>query len=214
YYSESFTRSWSGTATIVKSLTDHWSAGFKSSGSYSTYSNLDLALHGGPVLEYDVFPYSESTRRMLTFQYAIEGHHYDYMEPTIHGKLKERRVSESLAASLTLTQPWGSGMVFLEGEHLLDDIDQHHVTLGAYLSFRLFKGLRFNVSGSYSRVKDLLSPVGGNLTEEELLLRLRQLQTDYRYSTRMGFSYTFGSIYNNIVNPRLESGFGGIMIMY
>ena len=38
-----------------------------------------------------------------------------------------------------------------------------------------------------------------------MLLQRRQLETSYRYFASAGLSYTFGSIYNNIVNPR----FGG-----
>ena len=40
---------------------------------------------------------------------------------------------------------------------------------------------------------------------EEILLRIRQLETNYSYSVGMGFSYSFGSIFTSIVNPR----FGG-----
>ena len=64
--SHSFRRTWSGSSLIVRSLTDHWSFGFRTSTDYSTYSNYDLSLKAAPVLEYNVFPYTESTRRMFT----------------------------------------------------------------------------------------------------------------------------------------------------
>ena len=41
-------------------------------------------------------------------------------------------------------------------------------------------------------------------TTEEILLRLRQLATDYSYYTSVGFSYRFGSAFNNVVNPRFR----------
>jgi hypothetical protein len=44
-------------------------------------------------------------------------------------------------------------------------------------------------------------------------VRQRQLATSYSYSVYFGVSYTFGSIFNNVVNPRFGSSGGG-MIMY
>jgi hypothetical protein len=40
------------------------------------------------------------------------------------------------------------------------------------------------------------------LTPEDILLQIRQLETQYDYYTSVGISYKFGSIYSNIVNPR------------
>ena len=36
----------------------------------------------------------------------------------------------------------------------------------------------------------------------DVLLRRRALLTGFQYFTHFGVSYTFGSIYNNVVNPR------------
>jgi hypothetical protein len=33
-------------------------------------------------------------------------------------------------------------------------------------------------------------------------LRRRQRETDFRYQMNFGFSFRFGSIFNNVVNPR------------
>ena len=76
-------------------------------------------------------------------------------------------------------------------------------------NLRVVKGLSFNLFGSYSRVRDQLSLAKGSVSEEDLLLRLRQLKTDYRYFVFTGLSYTFGSIFNNVVNPRFGSSGGG-----
>jgi hypothetical protein len=40
------------------------------------------------------------------------------------------------------------------------------------------------------------------LSGTEVLLRLRELATEYSFDFGVGLSYTFGSIYNNVVNPR------------
>lgn len=52
-----------------------------------------------------------------------------------------------------------------------------------------------------ARVRDQVYLPAGSATDEEVLLRLRQLETGYRYRMLVGFSFQFGSIYNNVVNP-------------
>jgi hypothetical protein len=51
----------------------------------------------------------------------------------------------------------------------------------------------------------------GEASDEEVLVRRRQLATNYLYFAEFGISYSFGSIFNNIVNPRM-SGNSGIAI--
>jgi hypothetical protein len=43
-----------------------------------------------------------------------------------------------------------------------------------------------------------------------VLLNRRQQATTYRISGDIGISYTFGSIYNNIVNPRFGNASGSV----
>src|SRR5262245_886494 len=80
---------WSTDAFVVKSLGPHWSFGFRGSASGSSYSNTDLAVRMMPGIEYDLFPYSESTKRSLTLQYSLGGAHYDFIAPTIYDKTSE-----------------------------------------------------------------------------------------------------------------------------
>lgn len=70
---------------------------------------------------------------------------------------------------------------------------------------RLFKGFSFNVFGDYSRIRDQINLRKGGASLDEVLLRQRQLATGYRYYIGFGVSYSFGSIYNNVVNPRLRN---------
>jgi hypothetical protein len=82
------------------------------------------------------------------------------------------------------------------------------------LNLRLFRGLSLNVNGFYSRIHDQLNLPRGEATDDEILLRRIQLATDYQYFTSFGITYTFGSIYSNIVNPRMQGSTGGGMIMF
>ena len=70
----------------VRSLGEHWSAGAFVSAESSTYSNIDLALSFAPALEYDVFPYSQGTRRQLRLLYRVGVTPTRYREETLLGK--------------------------------------------------------------------------------------------------------------------------------
>ncbi len=66
------------------------------------------------------------------------------------------------------------------------------------------RGLSVFMHGSISRIRDRLFLPAGEVEEEDILLRTRRLPTDFEYAFTLGFSYTFGSIFNNIVNPRFD----------
>jgi len=94
-------------------------------------------------------------------------------------------------------------------------VNQNLYQLSAFssLSVRLFRGFSVNMSGSYARIHDQLFLPAGDAIFEEKLLRRKQLATSYNYFVVFGFSYQFGSIFNNVVNPRFGGGGGrGIII--
>ena len=82
----------------------------------------------------------------------------------------------------------------------------HRIDTFGFLSFRLFRGLNFNVNGNFSRIKDQFFLPAEGLTQEEILLRRRQRETNYRFGLGVGFSYRFGSKFANVVNPRMGGG--------
>ncbi len=69
----------------------------------------------------------------------------------------------------------------------------------------MFKGFSVGGSTGYSRIRDQFYLEKADASEEEILLRLRQLATGYSYSARISLTYSFGSLSNATVNPR----FGG-----
>ena len=213
YSTTSVRRDHTLSGELVKSLGPRWSAGLKSSVRHSTYYNFDVAATLAPLLEYNFYPYSESTRRILTLQYALEAGYYDYRAKTVFLKEEETVGSQSLTLSLSLRQPWGSASTSFQAAHFLHDIDLHHLNLFGSLNFRLARGLSLNVFGSVGRIQDRISVGYEDATTEELLLRRRLLETDYQYFTSIGLTYRFGSIFNNVVNPRMGGGGGGMIIM-
>jgi len=204
----SFSRRYGGDALIVKSLGPHWSAGFRGSINRSTFGNLDLSVSLGPAVEYDVYPYAQSTRRQLTLQYGITPLYADYTDTTIYNETRETTVRQSLTAALSVTQPWGSANVSLTGSHLLQDFNQHRVVLFGSLNLRLVKGLSLNVFGNVGRIHDQRALPAAGATPSEILLRRRELLTSYSYFTYISLSYRFGSTLNNVVNPRFGAGSG------
>lgn len=187
---------------FVKSLGEHWSAGFYLSVSSSTFSNLRTKIVPAPAVEYDLFPYSESTRRQLRFLYKIGYEFVKYRQETIYNKTKENLLGQSLSASLEVKEPWGSLQASLEGSHYFRDFNYNRLIFSTELSFRIFKGLDLNIDGMYERIRDQLSLEKGDRTLEEILLRRKELRTDYNLYLDISLSYTFGSIYSNVVNPR------------
>ncbi len=191
-------------ALVVKSLTSHWSAGAGAALLSSTFSNYDLRARMAPVIEYNVFPYAESTRRILTLGYAIGAETADYKEETIYGKTSESLVFHQLETSLGLRQPWGSAAAALSVSQYPSDPDKYRITADGNVDVRLFKGFSLELSGSVARRRDQLSLRRGDATNEEILVRQRELATGYEYELGFGISYTFGSIFNNVVNPRFR----------
>ena len=208
--SRNITRSYGGEMLVVRSMGPHWSAGLKASAFSSTYSNQDLTLKAGPAIEFDVFPYSQSTRKLVTLQYALSVASFNYRDTTIFNRLSETLASQSLTVSLDIKQPWGSAGLSLEGSHYLNDFKKNHLQIFGNGNFRLYKGLSLDFFSFVSLIHDQLAIQKGGATAQEVLLRRRQLETSYSYQGFVGLRYTFGSKFANVVNPRFGSGGGFI----
>lgn len=199
-----------GSVLSVKSLSEHWSAGGRTNANRSTFLNRDLALRVAPAIEYNVFPYSESTRRQLTLQYSMGANRIAYNETTIFGKLDETLWDQSLTASYSMTQRWGTVRVSTEALHYLHDPAKYHLTSFGTVDLRLIKGISLTAFVQADRIRDQLHLAAGDLTPEQILLRQRQISTSFRYFAQVGLSYSFGSIFSSVVNPRM-GGSGGVI---
>jgi hypothetical protein len=51
-------------------------------------------------------------------------------------------------------------------------------------------------------IHDQLYLPKGDASHDDILLKRRQMATNYQINGRLGFKFTFGSIYNNVVNER------------
>lgn len=199
-------RDWGMSGTLVRSVGPQWAIGIRSDAGSSTYLNQDFRVSVMPGVEYDFVPYAESSRRSITLQYLVGPNYFAYDERTIFDELYEARIRQTLTGRLSLVQPWGRWTTALTGAQYLHDLEQYSVTVSGNFNVRLFRGFSIRMSGNYSWIRDQLHISSEGATPEEVLLQQRQLATNYRYFTSFGIEYRFGSIFNNVVNPRFGGG--------
>jgi hypothetical protein len=210
---KSVSRNQSFDGSAYFSLNNHWSWGFNAYLFRSTYSNISLSAYIAPAVEYNVFPYSESNQRQLRINYRVSPTYNRYFEETIFLKSKESLVSQQLSSTLSIIEPWGSTSLTLTGANYFHDMSKYELELFGSISWKIVKGLSFSVYGGYSKIRNQISLPRGSASLEEVLLQRRQLETGYSYWGGIGISYSFGSIYNNIVNPRFGNSGGGSTII-
>ena len=145
---------------------------------------------------------------MLTVQYTVGFDSHDYRDVTIFDKTKETLFDHRLGTSLSLRQPWGTASGSVDFSQYLNQPGKYGISAYGSTNVRLFKGFSFNVFTSLSRTRNQIYLPRGEATTEEILVRQRQLATGYQYYVSFGLSYSFGSIFNNVVNPRFGGGGG------
>ncbi len=208
------TRSQYANASLIKAIDSHWSWGVWLNANSSTYNNISFAFSVAPGIEYNVFPYSESNQRQLRIDYKVYGLYNKYVEETFYFKKFENLLQHNLSSTLSFVKPWGSISVGVEGSNYLDDFKNFSYGIFTSASLKLFKGFSLSLSADYYKVgKQITLPFEG-ATREEVLLRRKQLETSYNYYAYFSISYSFGSIFNNAVNPRFGGGGGSTMIFY
>ncbi len=190
--------------TQVWSLSPHWSAGVFSKVGSSTYSNYKLYWNFYPAIEYNVFPYKISFQKQLRFDYRIGSQFNQYRDTTIFEKIEELNLQHLLNISFAIFKTWGSIDININGSQYLHDLSLF--SLGSYLglNIRIVKGLSAYFYGGYSMIRNQLNLAKQDISQEELLLRQRQMKTNFSFWGNAGLSYTFGTKYNNVVNPRFD----------
>lgn len=200
-------KSYDAVFFYVKSLNSHWSAGGLYGLEHNSFENIKLLHKAALALEFNIFPYEQNTRRQVRFIYQLGGTNFRYLDTTVFDKTKETRAYNRLSAITELNRSWGTVNLFVHGQFFLDKPEQHHAGGGAAIKLRLFKGLSFITSGEWYYIKDQVSLLKNNLDDNDYLLGAQQLPTNFNFTFECGITYTFGSIYNNVVNPRFNGMF-------
>ena len=197
---------------LVKSLGPHWSVGLMSFFNTSSSRNTDLSMSLSPSLEFSFFPYTESSTRDLRLQYELNFRKNKYEELTVYNKLNQTVVQNQLQLRSDFRQPWGNAQLRLSVESYITDFDEslfdlYNVSLGGEIDIRVARGLSISIGAQMSSVHDQIWLPAKVADDDEVLLGNKRLPTDFEYELDFGFSYRFGSIYNNVVNPRFGFGF-------
>jgi hypothetical protein len=187
---------------IVKALGEHWSAGARGTIESSTFDNINLRLEVAPALEFNVFPYSAYQRRQLRAQYSVGVRSQSYYEETLFGKNDEVLPGHELSVTYDQRERWGTVEGNVEWFQYLNDLSKSRLEANGEISWRILRGLSISADASASRIRDQISLRRRGATPEEILLRLRELQSGYEYDFSFSLTYTFGSIFSSIVNPR------------
>jgi hypothetical protein len=190
---------------FVKSLGNHWSAGLKWNLGSSTRENYGFRTDILPSIEYDIFPYSEATHRQLRIMYSAGYQFNNYVDTTIYDKVQEGLAIQMLNIAFQVQKKWGSINLALVGSNYFNDFSKNRLELISSVNIRIFKGLSLQINGGVAHINDQLNLKKGDISESERLLQLRELATKYRVEGGIELTYTFGSIYNNIVNPRFST---------
>lgn len=205
YHFRSINRSLYFSQDYILSVSDHWSAGLFASANTSTFSNIRFSASISPALEYDIYPYEKSFSKQIRIAYRIGPDYNAYIDTTVYDKLSETLWSQNLSVATGFVQKWGRFNFSAGINEYLNDLRKFSFNTSIYSTVRIAKGLEFRVNGGYNMIRNQMFLPKGDVTQEELLLRQRQLETQYSFWGSLGLTYTFGSIYNNVVNPR----FGG-----
>lgn len=205
---ESTTKSGSVRGDLVFTTGSHSGVGIRGSWSQNSINNTENQFYASAQAEYNLYPYTDSRTRALTFNYAVELTNYNYVEETLFNELNENVLSHRLLVSLDLTKKWGSIGGRLTGKHNLTNFDRRltdSYNLGVFIntSLRLSKGLSIRAFANASRVRDQLYLPLASATEEEILTGSISLPTGWNLFYNLTLSYRFGSIYNSAVNSRL-----------
>lgn len=192
------------SSRIVRSLSEHWSIGTTATAGLSEFRNQDAYGSANVSAEWNYFPWAEATSRQLIALVALGGRHFDYAETTLYGRDAETRPLLRAVIAGESRQQWGSANASLRYTQYLHEQERYNLSFFGRTNLRITRGLSLELRGEAAKVQDQLYLPRGDVSDDEVLTRQRALATAFRLSGSVGLSFTFGSIYNNIVNPRLD----------
>lgn len=185
------------------SLSERATVALFSRARFSRVNNIALESYIAPGIEYNFFPYSEFQQRRFVVQYQITPSYRRYFNTTIFLKDSELIMNQELSTRLRYDQRWGRIDIRVSGMHYFHDTSINRIEVNPSFNIRIIRGLSVSLSGRYRIINDQLSLEAQiDPSDPDNIIRGTQRPTSYDYYISFGLSYTFGSIYNNIVNPR------------
>lgn len=194
------------TSYAIRSISPHWSAGAYGDVLTSTFSNVDWRYRLMGAMEWSLYPYREANRRQMTVAYRMGASHISYRDTTIYNEIEQLLPQHILNAGYNVVQPWGGIDMGVNASQYLHNLSRYSLQFDAEFEIRITRGLSVEIGGFLELIHDQINLPRGSANLEEVLLRRRQLETNYEAGFSFGLRYRFGSLLNNVVNTR----FGGI----
>lgn len=191
------------SSSAVKSLNSRWSTGLFASYSNSNYSNIVYSMSIKPAIEYNIFPWDISDRKVFTIAYYIGPEWKKYYEETIYDKMKESLWEQTLRLDMQIVQTWGEVEAGLNASNYMHDWSKNRISFDTDLSVRIIRGLSLKFGFRVENIHDQIYLAKGEVSLEDILLNKVQLPSSFEIGADFGIRVQFGSIYNNIVNNRL-----------
>ena len=188
------------------SIAKHWAVGHFSIYTKSLQSNLKNGISYFPGIEYNVFPYEQASRRQLRFIYRAGVRYQDYFERTIYNKTHAWYFPHAFVIQYTQIEKWGNINISAGGFHYFNYLNNYNLSIYPSININPAKGLRVGMWAGLTLVKDQFFLSASGATQSEILLNQKQLKTNFNYEVGFNVNYTFGSIYNNIINVRFNLG--------
>jgi len=215
------------TSYAVRSISPHWSVGAYGDILTSTFSNVDWRYRFMGALEWSLNPYRGCTHacaycyarptheylgfgagrdfeRQLTVAYRAGGSHITYQDTTIYNEIEQLLPQHLLNAEYEVVQPWGGAEIGINASQYLHDLSFYSLQFNAEFEVRVTRGLSVEIGGFLELIHDQINLPKGSADLEEVLLRRRQLATNYEAGISFGLRYRFGSLLNNVVNTRFD----------
>jgi len=188
----------------LKALGPRLSAGLLTNAGFNEFNNTELFWRAAPVIEYNFFPWKQATSRQIAIAYGVGPRYFRWKEPTIFGRSSEWRMQQELVVGSDVRQSWGNVNASVRYASFIPDLKKWNLSLNGQTSLNLVKGLSFNLGGGASLIRDQIFLAAQGQTPEQILTQRRALASDFNVFVFTGLSYSFGSIYNSVVNPRLD----------
>lgn len=194
----------SANLLVVKSINDHWSAGGNMFVYSSVFSNYKLQLAPSFGIEYNFIPYSQATSKLITLRYQVSPGYARYYDSTAYNKTKEFLFSHTLNLNVDVIQKWGSVNSSVSGTNYFNRAGINNVNINSTINWRVARGLFLQFGGGINLTQGQLNIAKKGATPDQILLQQQQLASAFTYYFNFGIRFTFGSIFNSIVNPRFE----------
>lgn len=212
-----FTNNNSGFYTnVVGSVNKHWSIGGFGSVSHSTYSNYDVQWMLHPAIEYSFFPYKDAVKKSITLFYRIGPSYNNYIDSGYYDTPEHWVFQQNLSLNTGFIQKWGNFNLNASWDNFLNSFTLgsakikgrsiNTFSIGGNIDIRIVKGLSVGISSYANFTKGIYPNIPRKFfSRDDLLTNTRQYPTQKGLYTYFGINYRFGSIYNNVVNPRFSN---------